>query len=88
MKKKTQVPIPKPNPIRFLDSQYPPQGTPMRQMDHPANTVPSATDHHEGTELGDAFTALGPKAASSVELGQMNTAVGVSEAVPRKGMEY
>lgn len=94
---KKKIPTPKADPryegaegnMRRANAQrgeagFPSEGSPMDVRDHPAHNKPDATEHHDGTALGDAFTALGPKTAYKVETSQMGQAVDISESVPRR----
>jgi len=91
-KDKIKVRLPKPDPryegkpdlptrSKSVEQKMPEEGTSMDVRDHPAHGLPQATDHHDGTILGDTYEALGPKAAYSAETSQMGQAVDVSEKV-------
>lgn len=55
----------------------------MDVKEHPAYNKPNATEHYDGTVLGDYVSALGPKAAYKAETADMAKAVDISENVPR-----
>lgn len=81
-KDKIKVRLPKPDPRGYENMQ----GSPMDVKSHPAYDKPDATEHYDGTALGDTFSALGPKAAYNLETRNMATAVDISESVPRRGL--
>jgi hypothetical protein len=61
-------------------------GEPMDVRDHPAHNKPTATEHHDGTVLGDTFSALGPDASDAVMTSQMDKSNEISQSVPRRGL--
>lgn len=75
MKKKT--PLPKADPRGYENMR----GSPLDVREHPTYNKPDATEHYDGTALGDAFTALGPKTTYQQETRQMGSAVDISEKV-------
>lgn len=79
--KKQKTPLPKEDPRGYEQMR----GNPQDVKDHPAYNKPDATEHYDGTALGDALTALGPKTTYQQETRQMGNAVDISESVPRRG---
>lgn len=59
-------------------ADYPDQGTPMDASDHPANTVPDATDHHDGSVFNVPSRDYSKQPASLGEI-VSNTAKMVAE---------
>lgn len=96
MKKKQTTPTPKEDPrytgaegqMRRTNAQRPNgyeeyQGSLTDAKDHPANTVPQATEHYDGA-LKNIYDTLGPKTTYQMETSGMNNSVGISDKVPRR----